>query len=172
MGRKAIAIDAVLLGLIVAELEGREKFASRSALWAAVAADERSKAIGLQPQVAMMKAKAWGIAVTTPLGERGRRAGTGLPAEAKPENRKPRSVQRISLDIVSEMKAFFPESVHGKVNRAAKGSYKAAVQLKCMDCTCNQKKEIALCTIRICPLWAFRPYRNATNEQMEMGEIA
>ena len=31
-----------------------------------------------------------------------------------------------------------------------------AIRLKCLDCTCNQAKEVTLCTAENCPLYAFR----------------
>ena len=31
-----------------------------------------------------------------------------------------------------------------------------AIRKKCMDCTCNQPKEIRLCTIIDCPLYPYR----------------
>ena len=31
-----------------------------------------------------------------------------------------------------------------------------AIRLKCLDCTCNQAKEVTLCTVTNCPLYAFR----------------
>lgn len=44
-----------------------------------------------------------------------------------------------------------------------------AVRLKCLDCTCNSPKEVELCPIRACPLWAFRfgrnPYRKPQSEE-------
>lgn len=37
---------------------------------------------------------------------------------------------------------------------AAKGSYKAACELKCMDCCAWDRKEVVKCEVRECPLWA------------------
>ena len=31
-----------------------------------------------------------------------------------------------------------------------------AIRKKCLDCTCNQPKEVRLCTIIDCPNWAYR----------------
>lgn len=35
-----------------------------------------------------------------------------------------------------------------------------AMRAKCMDCTCNQPKEIRLCTMPDCALFPFRMGRN------------
>lgn len=37
-------------------------------------------------------------------------------------------------------------------------SLRSAVSLKCLDCTCGQRAEIAACPSVACPLWRFRPY--------------
>lgn len=31
-----------------------------------------------------------------------------------------------------------------------------AIRLKCLDCTCNQPKEVTLCTATNCPLFPYR----------------
>jgi hypothetical protein len=42
---------------------------------------------------------------------------------------------------------------------ANKISYKKAVRDKCMDCSNNQKKEIAYCPVTDCPLYSVRPFK-------------
>ncbi len=32
----------------------------------------------------------------------------------------------------------------------------AAIRLKCLDCVCKSPKEVALCPVKGCTLWAFR----------------
>ena len=34
-----------------------------------------------------------------------------------------------------------------------------AMNAKCLDCTCFDRKEITECEIKHCPLWNFRPYQ-------------
>jgi hypothetical protein len=31
-----------------------------------------------------------------------------------------------------------------------------AIRAKCLDCTCQQPKEVRLCTVSQCPLWPYR----------------
>jgi hypothetical protein len=31
-----------------------------------------------------------------------------------------------------------------------------AIRAKCLDCTCDQPKEVRLCTCLSCPLWGYR----------------
>lgn len=152
-GRKPIAINKEELTALIAAVESSEQFTSRNALWVAVANTAKAKEIGLSQQVAMLRAKEWGIEPKTPRGMRGRVKGQVVPQTGK------RKSKRMSLTIINTLKAAFPEHRHGLVHRAAKGSLTAAVRLKCLDC-CNQDVDsIRQCTIVACPLWTFRPYR-------------
>lgn len=57
----------------------------------------------------------------------------------------------------------YPE--HNKLVEAVlKGSLKAAIKLKCIDCCCGDKKEVSLCTSYTCPLYRFRPYQKLPKE--------
>ena len=52
------------------------------------------------------------------------------------------------------------ESYRRKWDKAvSKQSMRAAVDSKCLDCTCWQKREIQLCPCITCPLWCYRPYQ-------------
>jgi hypothetical protein len=154
-GRKAIPVEPHELQnvIIVAESNGGG-FASRSQLWKAVAETDWAKKIKLSAQVAMLKAKAFNLTIKTPLGKKGKSPGDGpVPNAGK------RTSKRIPLDVVQEMKKEFISSLHGKIDRAAKGSMKAAIALKCIECSGGYKKEVALCRLKTCPLWSFRPYQ-------------
>jgi len=163
MARKAIPVSQAALTAMIEDLEAAQPngvFANRSALWNAVADSDYAKEIGLSSQVAMLRCKAYGYEPKTPVGERGRKPGQGMPANAKPQGGKRSRKKRIPLDVVDTLKRQLP-SMHSKIDRAAAGSLKAAVALKCVDCSGGSKKEVALCNIRDCPLWGFRPYQNA-----------
>ena len=57
--------------------------------------------------------------------------------------------------------------------KAAKNpkSLRLAINAKCWDCTCRQKREVTLCVMTDCSLWAIRPWQNAaTNEEILTGE--
>ena len=56
-----------------------------------------------------------------------------------------------------------PKQLRGTYDRAIKGkaSYAGAVKAKCLEC-CNfedVRTRVGACTVRMCPLWAYRPYR-------------
>lgn len=31
-----------------------------------------------------------------------------------------------------------------------------AIRAKCLDCSCQQPREVRLCTVKKCPLWPYR----------------
>jgi hypothetical protein len=41
-----------------------------------------------------------------------------------------------------------------------------AIRAKCMDCTCNQPKEIRECTVTRCALWPYRMGRRPKAEEL------
>lgn len=158
-GRKALPISQAILRKVIAELEEKQSFSSRSALWAAVADTKYAKSVGLTAQTAMLRAEKWGIALKTPKGQRGRTKGQGFPAGATPG----RKSKRMPLPLVETLRAAMPAELSAVVDKAAKGSLRAAVKLLCIDCSGGSKKEVSLCEITTCPLWWFRPYKRNKN---------
>lgn len=161
-GRKAIVVNVDDLQTMINLAERDGPLASRGALWGAVAATDLAKLIGLSSQVAYLRYTEWKekLSVKTPVGQRGRQAGQGMPEalrNAKPKQGKGR--KRIPLELVDTVKACFPANLHGKVDKAAAGSLKAAVALKCIDCSGGVLKEVRGCVCTDCPLWGFRPYQ-------------
>jgi hypothetical protein len=157
-GRKPIQVEKGVFQDIVSLLETTKGFGNRSALWSAVAETEWAKSIGLSAQVAMLKAKAFGLVIKTPLGQKGRQKGCGPVKNAG--KRKPKVM---ALPVVEALKKEFP-SMHTKIDRAAAGSLKAAIGMKCLDCSNGGKKEVSLCPINDCPLWHVRPYQGKYKE--------
>ena len=39
-------------------------------------------------------------------------------------------------------------------------SLRLAINAKCWDCVCYQRKEVTLCEMTDCSLWALRPWQN------------
>jgi hypothetical protein len=52
-------------------------------------------------------------------------------------------------------------------NRLNRGE---AIKLKCLDCMCNDRKEVVICEIVTCPLWRFRLGREQ-NRKPEIQEV-
>ena len=52
-------------------------------------------------------------------------------------------------------------------------SMRLAINAKCWDCTCQQKREVTRCVMVDCSLWKLRPWQNdEINEKILTGEIA
>jgi hypothetical protein len=164
-GRKAIEVSPVELLKTIEQLEKDQpegKFPNRSALWAAVEETEWAKTRQPRPltsQVAMLLAKKHNLEIATPVGQRGRAKGSGpIPGAG-------RKKKTLPLHVIESMKLATPKKYHDIVDRVGKGSAKAAIKLKCLDCVCFQKKEIRLCEQTSCGLWAYRPYKDKPVEE-------
>ncbi len=46
-----------------------------------------------------------------------------------------------------------------------------AMRAKCMDCTCNQPKEIRLCPLTTCALWPYRMGKRPKTGTVEETDI-
>jgi hypothetical protein len=73
------------------------------------------------------------------------------------------------------VRAVVPATYQHWVDKAEKGSFKAAVALKCLDCCCFQRAEVAACPVRECSLWHLRPYGRRNSElappsRLELGD--
>jgi hypothetical protein len=86
-----------------------------------------------------------------------RRAGQ----QARQENRRRRAEEAAkSVDaLLADDDGRVPQLAQQVAARARKGNLKALVQLKCWECSCWQRTEIAHCPVTTCPLHAVRPYR-------------
>ena len=58
------------------------------------------------------------------------------------------------------------------VDQIEAGRLAAAVKLNCLECCCYVTKEVRLCVVTQCPMWAFRPYQGAVeaDEDTEVQE--
>jgi hypothetical protein len=55
-----------------------------------------------------------------------------------------------------------PPAYRGTYKLAIMGkSRRAAINAKCLDCTCYQRLEIRSCAVTGCPLYPYRPYKAA-----------
>ena len=62
--------------------------------------------------------------------------------------------------LLAEAAGPVPAWALAHAEKARQGRLLSLVALKCADCTCWQKSEIAACTITACTLHAIRPYRS------------
>src|SRR5581483_4837330 len=52
-----------------------------------------------------------------------------------------------------------PAYAHAHAAKARKGNTRSLIALKCLDCCCWKKTEVAACPVMSCPLYPLRPYR-------------
>ena len=164
-GRKPIVLNKVEFQEVVTKLENEQKFPNRSQLWEAVENTDWAKNQTPRPltsQVAMLKAEDYSLIITTPKGIRGKQKGSGPVVTRQRKSRKipPDSLQALICGIPVSMQ----ETLQKTIDRAASGSMKAAVKLKCLDCCNWSKQEVSQCTINSCSLHNFRPYKKSSTE--------
>lgn len=157
-GRKPIIVTREELQNTLIAVEWDGPFASRTALWEAVEKTDWAKKLNLSAQVAMMKAKALHnvqpLLINTPIGQRGKVKGCINTNQGK-------RTKKTSLNVV-ELNTVFGKKYPKAVKRVVEQrSRQAAIKLMCLDCSTGGKKEIALCAIKRCPLWSFRPYQGS-----------
>lgn len=156
-GRKKLSLTREVLQVVVDELEAKQSFSSLAMLWKAVAETEWAKSLEPRPltaQVAMLRAKELGVVVKTVAGKIGKgRAPGGVASDKK----------KFSLPVLVEQTASreTPSKYKDLLAKAQAGSRKAALKLKCLECSNWQPSEVAYCPILGCPLWQFRPYQRS-----------
>ena len=157
-------------------LEAGHTFPSRRALFRALAGSEWGRLRGLRAEALKMRAKRLGVVVRTGKGAlcRAARPGTDLehaansgeaagdtPGAARPcsgpcSGSSGPARGRVELPLLRQTT---PARYGDLVGRVERGSLKAAVKLKCLDCSNWQPQEVRLCTMTDCPLHGVRPYQ-------------
>jgi hypothetical protein len=167
-------VSASELQKAVSELEAGRTFPNRKALWSALAQTPWARERGLTPGGLKRRASRLGIQVRTPKArhrfrrplplQRGKedslQATSGSPGTSCGEIARGASEgqgkKRIPLPV---LRADAPPRYHHLVDRAEAGSLRAAVTLKCLDCSNWQTDEVRHCTVTDCPLYPVRPYQ-------------
>lgn len=177
MAKQKLEINKKDFQKVVDDLENKQEFENPSALWKAV--ENTTWAKGLKPRpltaaLAYARAKELGIVIKTKPGKRGRRKGEGMPSTSKRTKggrskkmkfyKKTFEGMRISLPMVQK------ERFEGAIEKAEKGSLRAAIKMKCLDCSGYQPVEVKNCTVTGCPLYPHRPWKHE-NEGKRMNEF-
>jgi len=64
---------------------------------------------------------------------------------------------------IAKQRGITPKSYQGVYDRAVAGQcLRAAINARCLDCCAWQRIEVRQCPAMPCPLWAVRPYQDAT----------
>jgi len=65
---------------------------------------------------------------------------------------------------LNEMPAKYRRTYLKAVNRKGMA---AAIESFCLECCCDQREEIRLCSDLACPLWRYRPYGQTSEETLK-----
>lgn len=151
---------------VVNDLESKQTFSSPTHLWNTVEETEwarNHKPRRLTVSICRQRARELGIVMKTVAGKRG-------PGKMTPERKAAMLAARKNRKSSAEkMKAFgqaftalrreTPRHFLPLVDKAEKGSLRAALNLKCLECANYERKEIKECTLTGCSLFPHRPYQ-------------
>lgn len=174
MARK-LNINKETFQSIVNQLESTQTFQNPSYLWKAVASTEWAKNLEPRPltaSVAYLRAKEFGIIINTKAGKRGGTMTKERVAKMQSgrKGHRPRSIKMtVFTSTFSEMRTTYPSAFLPLINRAEKGSLKAALNLKCLECCSFQRVEIRNCQ---CPGCALYPHRSGAAELSNLTKIS
>jgi hypothetical protein len=157
---------------VVSDLESARVFPHRRALWSALAATQWAREQGLSPGALRQQARRLKVRVSTPpnphrvrLRIQEDRAEAVEPTQAPDFGSEPcppatsargTTKERVPLPV---LRSYTPAKFQPLVDRIEDGSIRAAVKLKCLECSSYQVEEIRLCTVTGCPLHSVRPYQ-------------
>jgi len=113
----------------------------------------------------------WKLPFITTAGKRGRPGGNpniGTMTRSKKADRFA-SDETIIQHFV-DVKRQTPQRFLPVLEQVQQGSRTAAVKLNCLECSGYVTKEVRLCGITTCALWAFRPYQGKP-EQDEDADV-
>lgn len=156
MSRKKVEINKLTLQETIQRLEKEKTFTNRQELYAELALVFKTSSTTINNRI-----KSFNLldVITTPLGKKGNKL-LAAPKHMGPRKNKYDSPE--GKRHIKAIKRITAVSMHPTIDRAAKGSLKAAIKMKCWDCSGEQKGEIKNCTVIDCALWPVRPYRNAS----------
>lgn len=161
MGRTLISVDKQKLTDIICNVEFTQQFNTRGDLIKEISRKYciQEGVTNVTPSVVYLRIKEWNIQLKTQVARRGRKGGNpgigSIPRVSRSVKFQSDEKVRISLTILGNIT---PDRFKPVADRVKKGSMKAAIQLKCLDCCDYQTAEIRNCTCNDCSLWAFRPY--------------
>lgn len=174
MARQKLNINKDTLQRIVNQLEATQTFQNPSYLWKAIESTEWAKNLDPRPltaNVAYLRAKELGIIFNTKAGKRGGTMTKERVAKMQSGRKgRPRSIKMtVFASTFSEMRATYPSAFLPLISRAEKGSLKAALNLKCLECCSFQRVEVRNCQ---CPGCALYPHRSGAAELSNLTKVS
>jgi hypothetical protein len=186
MAKTAIEVDRIKLVTCIKSAEENGALRNFDELWIKVAElyNNMNPPKEITKSVVYLRVKEWGLTTKTKAGTRGHAPGSKLSDEQKAAMQAGRKlggkradkfkadpdIQQGFTELADEVPIRF-EKLMQKLTQS--GSMRAAIALKCLDCTCYQPMEIKGCACKSCPLFALRPYRNkATGSNEIVDELS
>lgn len=171
MAKTAKSVNRQRLAQAIADAEAEGPLTNRQTLYAAVC-ERYNVACGvgasrewITPSIVLLRIQEWGMTVKTPIGKRGRPAGSKIPQKldenGQPIARKRRQGRKASAANLNAMREgeFSSASFDGLLAKIANGSLTARIKANCLACAGFDRSEIKHCGVTSCPLWDVRPFQ-------------
>ncbi len=172
-GRKTIEFDLAVLQSCINKIEQEESLSSRDELYKRAVRQYNQlgglNANKLTPILIYTRVKKGGLTVKTPQGKRGAGLGKGGHPSHSPANPSAETVEHFKIlkkyvlsqgyGIVGMKNTPAHTRIYRMVERAERGSLRAKINLKYLDCANYQREEIRNCQCMDCPLFSVRPYQ-------------
>jgi hypothetical protein len=164
MGRASITIDKDVLQETIISCESKKEYKNQGELFndVAIAYAIRVNKDKISPTWVYQRVQELSLNLKTPKGRIGRVAGQGPTGTRTPRSEKFAADPK-ALASLGTLKGEILREQGGKYlpvfKRLENGSLKAAIALKCLDCSSYQQNEIRHCACTSCPLFLVRPYQ-------------
>lgn len=158
-GRKPITIDKAELQKNTTETEEKFHPKNHTQLWELLSKTDWAILHNYKSGTLKKYAKIYEIQLQTQKGLK----GNSENLRKNPGNRRKRLV------VIEN-----PEYWHQKydkslgettVNKFLDGNHRAAMKIKCFDCSGDSKKNVSNCPITTCSLWHSRPWKKSSNDE-------
>lgn len=177
-GRKTIEFDIPTIQKLIMLAEEKNTYSGRDPLYNEVVRLYKESgapnADRLTPILVYQRVKKFNLEVKTAPGKRGRAKGEGFPARRTTPTTSPAKsahIQKLRRFVINEGYPHTKDKnkpAHVRaiklVDKVARGSMKAAIRLKCLECANFDREEIKNCQCGdTCSLWSLRPYQQELN---------
>lgn len=186
MARVAVVVNREKLVASIRTVEKNGPMNTRSELYEKTAKEYNSNIassnLEITPSIVMLRINEFKLTVLTPVGQRGRKAGSKMTDKHKaalaagrknrvPGGRKAKFQKNPEIkQALQDLEKSVPETFLPLVERIVNGSVTSAVRLMCLQCSNYQRVEIKECQMTNCALYAFRPYQTGIEDSTENVE--
>lgn len=154
MGRTKVNVNKNELLSVINDLESKCTFSSLSDLYKAVEASEwaRKHNPPLTSSVILLRINEYKIPTKTTKGKKFLASIDSKPIADK-------KLTSETKEWIAAIRGRMDKKFHKLILKAANGSKKARIKLKCLDCSGETISEIKNCKLMTCGIWLDRPYQ-------------